>query len=146
MARNTIARTAASVAAPVIDMTAGTITGISVAMLAKWHAEPARVVAYDIVSLGSVVTTVMGGKQCTGVVTSSSVNTRGVRNVTIWVINPDDGAFALSPVTKDGATTMAKVKISGIPTTHLVVRWAAPVAAGRAVAGKKVASYLAFMR
>lgn len=152
MARNTIARPAATVTAPVVtapvvvDVSKGVITGITKDMLSGWRAS-ARQVAYDVITIGSIVSTFVGTQRFTGVVTSSSVNSRNVRTVSIWVINPETGTFAMSPTTlKDGSVVAGRVRLPAVPTTHCVVNVAAPVAASKVAKAKTVAPYVSFGR
>ena len=153
MARNTIARPAATVAAPVVtapvvtvDVSKGVVTGITKDMMAGWL-DTARQVSYAVITVGSIVTTVVGTQRFTGVVTSSSVNSRNVRTVSVWVINPETGTFAMVAKTlKDGSVVMARVSISGIPTTHCTVNVAAPVAVAKAAKAKTIAPYVSFGR
>ena len=151
MASNTRTRTAtATVAAtPVaitVDVSKGTITGVTTAMVADWLTT-ARTVKYDVVTVGSIVTTFVGTQRFSGVVTSSSVNSRNVRTVSIWVINPETGTFAMSPVTaKDGTVGMGRVRLPAVPTTHITVNVAAPVVAGKVAKAKVAAPYVAFGR
>ena len=156
MARNTIARTAAAVAAPavvapvvapvVVDVSKGIITGVTKDMMAGWLGT-ARQVQYATITIGSIVTTMIAAQRFTGVVTSSSVNTRNVRTVSVWVINPETGTFAMSPTTlKDGTVGMGRVRLPAVPTTHCVVNIAAPVVAGKVAKAKVVAPYVSFGR
>ena len=152
MARNTIVRPAATVAAPAVvspvtvDVSKGVITGITKDMMAGWL-DTARQVQYDVITLGSIVSTFVGTQRFTGVVTSSSVNTRNVRTVSVWVINPETGTFAMSPTTlKDGSVGMGRVRLPAVPTTHCVVNVAAPVVAGKVAKAKTVAPYVSFGR
>ena len=151
MARNTITRTA-TVAAPVVaapvvvDVSKGIITGVTKDMMEGWLGT-ARQVQYTTITIGSIVTTYVGTQRFTGVVTSSSVNTRNVRTVSVWVINPETGTFAMSPTTlKDGTVGMGRVRLPAVPTTHCVVNIAAPVVAGKVAKAKVVAPYVSFGR
>lgn len=152
MARNTIVRPAATVAAQavvapvVVDVSKGTITGVTKELLTDWRAS-ARQVQYDVITLGSIVSTFVGTQRFTGVVTSSSVNTRNVRTVSVWVINPETGTFAMSPTTlKDGSVGMGRVRLPAVPTTHCVVNVAAPAPVGKVAKAKTVAPYVSFGR
>ena len=130
----------------VIDIKGGTITGVTPRIMENW-AQSAVKVDYTYITVGSIVTTYIANARYTGVVLSTSVNTRNTRTVSIWVINPETGTFAMTPTeAKDKTITMARVRLPSVPTTHCTVNLAAAPAASKVKAAKIAAPYLSFGR